>query len=274
MSTARFRMTGQRTRVLRALARGPVEDRTGRAVQRLAATTHPSSQESLALALVRLERLGLVRREVRGKRTYRIEITPEGDRALCLATPSAAHRLSVERLPLDSLPAGPARSWPTLPGALEMSGAGTAGQSVADEPDARRPTEPTPTPVPGASIDYEVLAGVLLKKALAAIEAESTNSAAVEELRKANSAEELARRRVAGLERELAEAKRRLFELDANLRVAEANNAALTARFERASGGGALKNTISDRQAESLDILRRDLERRTADQPGSRATGS
>ncbi|MGH9023655.1 MAG: hypothetical protein ACRDV9_11245 [Acidimicrobiia bacterium] len=272
MSTARFRMTGQRTRVLRALARGPVEDRTGRAVQRLAATTHPSSQESLALALVRLERLELVRREVRGKRTYRIEITPEGDQALRLATPSAAHRVSVERLPLDSLPAGPARSWPTPSSTREIPAADAPGQTLADEANVEKPTEPTPAP--GAPIDYEVLAGVLLKKALAAIEAEAANSAAAEELRKANSAEEAARRRVAGLERELAEAKRRLFELDANLRVTEADNAVLTARFERTSGRAALKNTISDRQAESLDILHRDLERRTADQPGSRTTGS
>lgn len=274
MGTARFRMTGQRTRVLRALARGAVEDRAGRAVQKLAATTQHESQESLALALVRLERLGLVSRDVRGKRTYGIEITPEGRQALLLPAPLTAPRPSVPsergRVLFDSLPAGPARCWPAPAGGNGKVENGQAVPTPAAPPSA----EPSPSPAVavelGAPIDYEVLAGVLLKKALTAIAAESTNAATVEELRRTNAAQELARRRVPGLERELAEAKRRLFELDANLRVAEANNAALIARFERASERGTLRATISDRQAESLDTLRRDLERLMIKPPASR----
>lgn len=81
-----YALTPQRLKVLRILAtEGPIDDRDGLLVGRLAERLGYRITQTLSMVIKGLESAGLIRRDVAGRRTYRLEIvlgafTPE-DRA-------------------------------------------------------------------------------------------------------------------------------------------------------------------------------------------------
>jgi len=139
----RRRAVGTRDQIItHLLAVGDITDPTGMASTRLAeAVGYPGSSVAFAQLLSGMERDGLVAREVRGKRTYRITL-PEGAAEARAAKASAAG--------LTSLPAGVA-----LPGQ-----ASSAGERADDGllPSAGLPA--------ADGIDYDELARRLLVQVL------------------------------------------------------------------------------------------------------------
>jgi hypothetical protein len=145
-STTRRRAVGTRERVLSHLSSvGEVRDGDGMASTMLAgAVGYPGSSIAFAQLLSGMERSGLIKREVRGKRTYRISLGP--------ARARAGRSRPGSRGPMES--AGPARPQrpAQAPRALRgdrpaRTGAG-GGQDLAD---AR-----------GGDFDYDELARRLL----------------------------------------------------------------------------------------------------------------
>jgi hypothetical protein len=82
-TTVRRRAVGTRERIAaHLLAVGEITDSTGMASTRLAeAVNYPGSSVAFAQLLSGMERDGLISREVRGKRTYRITLTGSGGAA-------------------------------------------------------------------------------------------------------------------------------------------------------------------------------------------------
>jgi hypothetical protein len=77
----RTRALGTRDRVLSYLADGEISDPKGMASTVLAeAVDYPGSSAAFAQLLSGMERSGLIEREIRGKRTYRIAVTAAGSR--------------------------------------------------------------------------------------------------------------------------------------------------------------------------------------------------
>jgi len=72
-------------RILLVLADHAVEDRSGRALAALQAEMGIESREVVRAAIVRLEGLGLARREGNSARTHRLSITPAGEAWLSMA---------------------------------------------------------------------------------------------------------------------------------------------------------------------------------------------
>ena len=130
-TAARRRAVGTRDRIVAHLALvAEITDAAGMASTRLAeAVGYPGSSVAFAQLLSGMERDGLISREVRGKRTYRIT----------LSGPSAARRA-----------AGLASAAPTVPI--------TASPAVAEEP-------PVPAVFPGA-VDYDELADRVILRLL------------------------------------------------------------------------------------------------------------
>src|ERR1700722_4267513 len=77
--TKRRRAVGTRDRIVSHLARaGPVYDENGMASAMLAREVgYPGSSVAFAQLLSGMERSGLIERDVRGKRTYRISVPPD-----------------------------------------------------------------------------------------------------------------------------------------------------------------------------------------------------
>lgn len=73
-AAAGVRETHQRRQVLEILARGPIVDASGRAIEKLMAETGHETTNALSKVLRQMDRHGLIRREVRGRRTFRIEL--------------------------------------------------------------------------------------------------------------------------------------------------------------------------------------------------------
>lgn len=111
--TARSKAVGTRDRVVGWLAAsGDVQDASGMASTVLArAIGYPGSSIAFAQLLSGMERSGLIEREVRGKRTYRVSLTEAGrERATAGrggARPSAPRRRPAAFVPPASRP-GPA----------------------------------------------------------------------------------------------------------------------------------------------------------------------
>jgi hypothetical protein len=107
-SAVRRRAVGTRDRVVAYLASaGEIADPTGMASTRLAeAVGYPGSSVAFAQLLSGMERDGLIVREVRGKRTYRITL-PEGASAQAAAR-SANPAAQAEPGPGDTTAAAPA----------------------------------------------------------------------------------------------------------------------------------------------------------------------
>jgi hypothetical protein len=108
---------GTRDRIMAHLARaGEVSDHTGKASTILAATIgYPGSSIAFAQLLTGMERAGLIQREIRGKRTYRIIPGPAAPAPDAVAQPAA---------PPDVLPepGAPAPAAPPEPGQPAVAG--------------------------------------------------------------------------------------------------------------------------------------------------------
>lgn len=199
-------------RVLTVLAAGPVADAHGLAIRRFMdrAGVAECSTGSQSQVLLRLEQAGLVRREMRVKRCYRIELA----------------------VPLDELPE-PYASWVVR------------YQATSDTAPVLSIVEPEPEPEPTPALSAEDVAAALLD-ALVARMAEPTPAelrvrlaTTLEEnqrlRRRLDAAEETCRgqrENIAGLHRQLNEARARLDTLASNdherVRISEATRRGLT----------------------------------------------
>lgn len=146
-TAGRRRAVGTRDRIIAHLAAADeIADPTGMASTRLAeAVGYPGSSVAFAQLLSGMERDGLIAREVRGKRTYRI----------ALADGAAAARPGLAA----SLAAGPGAGPGTAirPGPPGVSGSG--GHAALDGNGKRLPSPPALAP---AEFDYDELARRLL----------------------------------------------------------------------------------------------------------------
>ena len=130
---------------------GEVSDHTGKASTMLAATVgYPGSSVAFAQLLTGMERAGLIQREIRGKRTYRIIPGPAAPPPGSLSQPAAA--------PGDGTHAAPAPGGGTRPA-----------------PEQARPAEPAAQPVPGPA---GAPAGTAHRADAATAEAPETGAAA------------------------------------------------------------------------------------------------
>ena len=146
-TAGRRRAVGTRDRIIAHLAAvDEIADPTGMASTRLAeAVGYPGSSVAFAQLLSGMERDGLIAREVRGKRTYRIT----------LADGAAAARPGLAA----SIAAGPGAAPGTAirPGLPAISG--TGGRAELDGNGKRLPSPPAMAP---AEFDYDELARRLL----------------------------------------------------------------------------------------------------------------
>jgi hypothetical protein len=130
---------------------GEVSDHTGKASTMLAATVgYPGSSVAFAQLLTGMERAGLIQREIRGKRTYRIIPGPAAPPPGSLTQPAAA--------PGDGTHAAPAPGGGTRPA-----------------PEQARPAAAAPQPVPGPA---GAPAGAAHRADAATAEAPETGAAA------------------------------------------------------------------------------------------------
>ena len=145
-TAGRRRAVGTRDRIIAHLAAADeIADPTGMASTRLAeAVGYPGSSVAFAQLLSGMERDGLIAREVRGKRTYRITLADGAAARPGLAT---------------SLAAGPGAVPGTAirPGPPAVSGSG--GRAELDGNGKRLPSPPAMAP---AEFDYDELARRLL----------------------------------------------------------------------------------------------------------------
>ena len=193
-TTVRRRAVGTRDRIAAYLAAvGEIADPTGMASTKLAeAVGYPGSSVAFAQLLSGMERDGLIGREVRGKRTYRITLTGSGSGVA--ARPGPVTQAAV-----------------TQPGPGRAAAAAAAG--VAKGPAASQAAVPYAGPGPvtppagfPAEFDYDELARRLL----------------IQVLRRLTATPADLEQTVAGLERELATARARHGTLTAeNVRLRE-----------------------------------------------------
>jgi len=182
----RRRAVGTRERIAAHLVEvGEIADPTGMASTRLAeAVGYPGSSVAFAQLLSGMERDGLISREVRGKRTYRITLRDAGRPR----PPAARRRVTVAPVIPDAAPAG-----------ADV----TNGLATGVAADPRSASTPAAFP---AEFDYDELARRLLIQVLRRLTA---TPADLEET-------------VVGLERELATARTRHGTLTAeNVRLRE-----------------------------------------------------
>ena len=195
-TTVRRRAVGTRDRIAAYLAAvGEIADPTGMASTKLAeAVGYPGSSVAFAQLLSGMERDGLIGREVRGKRTYRITLTGSGSGSGVAARPGPVTHAAV-----------------TQPGPGRAAAAAAAG--VAKGPAASQAAVPYAGPGPvtppagfPAEFDYDELARRLL----------------IQVLRRLTATPADLEQTVAGLERELATARARHGTLTAeNVRLRE-----------------------------------------------------
>lgn len=205
-------LTPHRQRVLEILSEGPIEDPDGRAVALLQPLTGHHTTNALSGVLEAMERQGLIRRHVAGRRTYRIELASDDASAEPRETPS-----TIERLP-----------------------------------------DPAPeAPPPPDGVDYDLLAGVLLKKALMATQAQE-NSADVQQLRRALLSAET---KASASEEKVKELRDEVAELKAAVKTLEHNNKVLTGQMDkvRKAPGTPVKDLISAKELRELDALMKAL---------------
>jgi hypothetical protein len=161
-TVARRRAVGTRDRIVAHLALvAEIADGTGMASTRLAeAVGYPGSSVAFAQLLSGMERDGLISREVRGKRTYRIT----------LSAPSAARRAtaSVGSASVGSASVGSA-SVGTASVGTASAGSGPAGSGAASTGPVKATAEDGPLPLavafPG-TVDYDDLADRVIVRLL------------------------------------------------------------------------------------------------------------
>ncbi len=145
---------GTRDRIVAHLALvAEIADGTGMASTRLAAAVgYPGSSVAFAQLLSGMERDGLISREVRGKRTYRIALSPPAGRR-----------------PVGPAGAGPANTGPGSQGPHAGAGPSGSGGTGAGHSGAGKqadgPPPALPVPFPGA-LDYDNLADQVIIRLL------------------------------------------------------------------------------------------------------------
>lgn len=209
-------MTPHRRRVLEVLSSGPIEDDKGWAVRKLMEQTGHQTTNALSGVLESMEEAGLIRREIAGRRTYRIEAAAE----------------------LDEPEAPPA---PVVPIRLP-------------EPEPERSVEET---LAAGDVDLDLLAGLVLKKAMLAMRN-------AEDSRPAKEAEERAKREAARADHWKAEAEKaqaRAAELEAMVSTLEHNVSILSAQLDKPSQrkGYTARELMDKESRELLDGLMRAL---------------
>lgn len=102
MSGMEFKITPHRAKILSILRQGDVEDPSGYASPILRKQTGHSTHNALAAVLLEMEKVGLVLRDMNGRRTYRITLTPKGrELADLLAGATAAARIGSTSPPVS-----------------------------------------------------------------------------------------------------------------------------------------------------------------------------
>jgi len=221
-----FMLTPHRSKILTILLeQGEIIDPDGQATSLLMIETGHRTTNALSGVLQSMEQAGLIERDTAGRRTYRISLTKEG-----------------RRLAEQIAKAGPA---PT------PSRRGTA--APVEEP----ALAPSVTLAAGDGVDYDLLAGVLLKKALLATQAQEKGAAVKDAEERARKAEAHA----AALEEELRTVRSELAELRAQVKTLEHNNGVLASQMDKArkSPGTPIKDLISATELKQLDRLMRAL---------------
>jgi DNA-binding MarR family transcriptional regulator len=219
-----FVITPHRAKVLTVLLQGDIEDASGQATPVLKAHTGHRHTNSLSGVLGQMEKAGLIQRDVNGRRTYRIALTKKGrDLAEQLGDEGAAERIE-QRF---------------------------AAPAPADTAEA----------IVNGAVDLDLLAGVLLKKALNATAASDKSAELHERLRRSEERAERAVARVAALEAELVGVRSRLSELEAINKTLEHNNTLLANQMDkvRKAPGTPIKELISKTELRNLDSLMRQL---------------
>jgi hypothetical protein len=164
--TARKRAVGTREHIISYLTEvSELFDANGMASTRLAsAVGYPGSSVAFAQLLSGMERSGLIEREVRGKRTYRIRLGP-----VAIAGPGGPARIPGPfQGTVPRVPAGP----PGLTAAGGIPAAGTAGfdydelarrllvqvvrRLAAADPEAGQPTDPSELQQAVTGLEYEL----------------------------------------------------------------------------------------------------------------------
>lgn len=268
----RRRAVGTRDRIISHLtAVGDIADATGMASTKLAeAVGYPGSSVAFAQLLSGMERDGLIVRDVRGKRTYRITL-PEGTAAGTAARAEAQPPAGTGPAGGDLASAAAAAGVDPLPAAAES--AGTSGGFDYDEL-ARRLLVQVLRKLASASVTGADLATVDVPGALAEHVGDERDGeeAAAERIAREKTA--ALQETVAGLERELATAWTRhgsLTEENARLReqLSQAQRDLARERSRRAPLSGELN------QAEVV-VLERLLDAPSGDaskqQPGATAS--
>jgi DNA-binding MarR family transcriptional regulator len=260
------RSSAVRIQILSLLTEGSIEDPSGRAVELLRRRlVGAGKQDALSVTLARMEQEGLVARNVGTKRTYGLAITDAGRALLAEYPPKRpAPATSVGE---EVLPPGRASTWKPTPQATPAE-----------------PAEATENAGPEAEIDYDVLAGVLLQKVVRAARA-AEDAPSINQLRRelfgAQQAEKAAKALAAQAEgaaaaaaEGLAEAKGRIFDLEAELAVLKQNNETLHKRLDQAErvrrNGDPIAARISPEEKDSLGQLRRELARVMVQPPTAR----
>ena len=153
----------QRDRVMSYLrAVGEVSDQGGLASTALAeAVGYQGSSLAFAQLLSAMERSGLIEREVRGRRTYRITLAPAAEAPDRDREPGASQRPADQAEPADL-------TWPAVPGASARPVTPRAAVTLEAGRRARHGSTSVPEPGPGpessaiAGFDYDELARRLL----------------------------------------------------------------------------------------------------------------
>ncbi|MGH9102500.1 MAG: hypothetical protein ACRDYD_05895, partial [Acidimicrobiales bacterium] len=162
---------------------GNLVDERGRANAALRdATGYTGSGVAFAQLLAGMERSGLIEREVRGKRTYSVRLTPEGQMAQRRLErtlgrhPSATYQPAARGAdgtgPSDQARHGAGLSSPATPPASPGGGPPSgprepvaAEHTVAGSPMPGSPMPGSPLEGEGAALDYEELAATILRMA-------------------------------------------------------------------------------------------------------------
>jgi hypothetical protein len=192
-------------------ANGEIFDERGLAARRLGeGIGSESTAAGLAQLLAAMEKAGQIRREIRGKRTYRIALGPNADAALVAASGGQG--------PSTAAAPSPAAQGPATVPTGSIPAVAAAAASVAS------------MIPPNAEVDYDELALALLRRVARAMSDPNTADLAASSLGTAR-----AQRRIVTLERRLSEMERSLARANAETVRIGGENADLQARLEAAS---------------------------------------
>jgi len=220
-----FVMTPHRTKILSVLLeQGEIVDQEGQATTLLMEETGHRTTNALSGVLLSMEQAGLIERDKAGRRTYRIALTREGRRVA----------QSLNRM------------------VQSLNGKEAAAEAPQSDP------EVTAAVVDG-SVDLDLLAGVLLKKALVATQATEQQVELRERMRRFEERAVAAEERADRAEAELKALRSRMAELEAENKTLVHNNQLLIGQMDRVKNnpGQPISKLISKRERLELDKLMR-----------------